>query len=344
MTASSPRSDIAAQAERLVGVRPWLERGRRAWIPLGPGDRPAVEDGETVSPITLIAERLRDARLVSFPSRGLDPERLAPSAHIGPELPLSWRRTARLGGEGAVLYRAPGGRVVAVVGRLREPLLAHADGKVLAVTPGGIALGLVGHALPGVVAAGQPVHGQLRLAVPDPADELRPRGLDVADAGSIVVAGARVDVETLTRARALGIRGVITGGIAGHDLRAFARSELRQRATLHPLPAFAVLVVEGFGRRSLAGPPFELLLAAAGSSVAIFTDPPLLVFDPAMDPPPVPGGTVRIAAGPGGGTAGRIDGALAIHRFDEGVHLLAVPFVGGGRRFMVPLADLERFQ
>src|SRR5439155_15996265 len=235
-------------------------------------------------------------------------------------------------------------RLNVVVGRLREPVYARADGTVLAVTPGGIELLLSGQALTGVAAAGQAVHGRLRIAVSDPGDELRSGGLHVADAGSIVVGGARIDVETLTRARALGIHGVVAGGMAGHDLRSFARSEERQRAAMHALPPFAVLVLEGYGRRSLAGPPWDLLLAAAGSSVSIFPDPPLLVFEPAASLPRVASGTVRIVGGPGAGTAGTIDGPATMQRFEEGVHVLAVPFVGGGRRWLVPLADLERFE
>jgi hypothetical protein len=105
-----------------------------------------------------------------------------------------------------------------------------------------------------------------------------------------------------------------------------------------------VLVLEGFGRRSLAGPPWDLLLGAAGSSVSIYPDPPLLVFTPDTHLATVPTGTLRIAAGPGAGTVGAIDGPATMQRFPEGVHVLAVPFVGAGRRWLVPLADLERFQ
>lgn len=332
--------------ETIVAERPWLERGRRVWIPLGPGDRPVVAVGDTVTPITVVAEHVRDPRVVrvSVPDRERDRERFPPGAPVRPEDARSWWRRSGLSEEGTVLYGDPDGRVSAVVGREREPLHARADGTVVAVTPGGIAVLLAGQALPGVAGAGQAVFGRLRIAVGDAGDELRSAALHVADAGSIVVAGARVDVETLTRARALGITGVITGGIAGHDLRAFARSEARQRAALHLLPGFAVLVLEGYGRRSLAGPPWELLLAAAGSSVSIFSDPPLLAFDPASTLPAVPPGTIRIAAGPGAGTSGTIDGPALMHRFDEGAHMLAVPFVGGGRRWIVPLADLERFR
>ena len=336
--------DRSFPLEALVAPRRWLEQGQRVWIPLEPGDRPAVAVGDTVTPITVVAEHVRDTRLVGVAVRDRDTARFPPGAAIGPRDTRSGRRRGSLTDDGTVLYRWPATRVNVVVGRQREPLHARVDGTVVAVAPGGIALLVKGQLLPGVAGAGHAVHGRLRMAVADPGDELRSAGLHVADAGSIVVGGARVDVETLTRARALGIHGVVVGGIAGHDLRSFARSEARQRAAYHSLPPFAVLVLEGFGRRSLAGPPWELLLAAAGTNVSIFSDPPALVFDRTTYLPQVAPGTVRIAAGPGAGTSGTIDGPPAMHRFDEGVHLLAVPFSGGDRRWIVALADLERFR
>jgi len=345
----APREQLVADpvgadgvaSERLIPSRPWLRQGAQAWIGLGPGDTASVESGDRVTPITVIGERVRDPHVALVAPR--DRARFEPGARIKPE-ETSTRGRGGLADEGTVLYRSTRARLAVVSGREREAVHARVDGRVTAVTPGGVAVLVSGWALDGVAGAGQPVHGRLRMGVGDPGDELRSAGLHVADAGSIVVAGARVDVETLTRARALGIHGVITGGIAGHDLRNFQQSEARQQAALHPLPPFAVFALEGFGRRSLAGPPWDLLLAAAGMGVSIFPDPPLLVFAPDADLVSVAPGTVRIVAGPGAGTVGRIDGAAAMHRFDEGVRLLAVPFFGGGRRSIVPLADLERFQ
>ena len=330
--------------DRLIAARPWLEHGRRGWIPLGPGDRPAVAVGDTVTPISVAAEHVRDIRVLPVDPRDRAPGKFPPGSRIAPGDTRPRRGRGALTDDGTVLYRSSRSRLNVVVGRLHEPIYARADGTVVRVAPGGIEVLLAGQALAAVAGAGQAVYGQLRIAVGDPGDELRPGGLHVADAGSIVVAGARVDVETLTRARALGIHGVIAGGMAGHDLRSFARSEERQRAALHSLPPFAVLVLEGFGRRSLAGPPWDLLLAAAGTSVSIFPQPALLVFDPAATLPEVPSGTIRIAAGPGAGTAGSVDGPALIQRFEEGVHVLAVPFSGAGRRWIVPLGDLERFE
>ena len=83
---------------------------------------------------------------------------------------------------------------------------------------------------------------------------LRPGSLDVGLAGAILVVGSRVDAETLTRARAMGLRGIIVAGLAGKDRRDFLASEARQRASLHRLPTFAVLVLDGAVRRQIAGP------------------------------------------------------------------------------------------
>ena len=83
--------------------------------------------------------------------------------------------------------------------------------------------------------------------------ELRSGGLDVGSAGTILVVGSRVDAETLTRARAMGVCGIIVAGLASKERRDFLASEARQRAALHRLPPFAVLVLDGATRRPLAG-------------------------------------------------------------------------------------------
>ena len=86
-----------------------------------------------------------------------------------------------------------------------------------------------------------------------PDSELRAGGLDVNSAGAILVVGSRVDAETLTRARAMGVRGVVVTGLSSKERRDFLASEARQRAALHRLPPFAVLVLDGAVRRPVAG-------------------------------------------------------------------------------------------
>ena len=57
----------------------------------------------------------------------------------------------------------------------------------------------------------------------------------------------------------MGVRGVIVGGLAGKERRDFLASEARQRAALHRLPPFAVLVLDGVMRRPIAGPIAAIL-------------------------------------------------------------------------------------
>jgi hypothetical protein len=164
-------------------------------------------------------------------------------------------------------------------------------------------------------------------------------------AGAILVVGSRVDAETLTRARAMGLRGIIVAGLAGKDRRDFIASEARQRASLHRLPTFAVLVLDGAARRRIASPVSSVFTAIAGREVAIVTDPPALIFnetDIELTPPPPD--LVRVRAGERAGREGRWAGLAGLRRFADGTFLEAgwVRF-DGGMPVPLPLADLERF-
>jgi hypothetical protein len=154
-----------------------------------------------------------------------------------------------------------------------------------------------------------------------------------------------VDAEALTRARAMGVRGVIVSGLAGKERRDFLASEARQRAALHRLPPFAVLVLDGAIRRPIAGPVAAVLEALAGRTVAITIDPPAIVFDePELTVAQPPAGHVRIRSGEHAGEEGRWAGLAGVRRFAGGTFLEAGWVVlGDAPAISVPIADLERF-
>jgi hypothetical protein len=180
--------------------------------------------------------------------------------------------------------------------------------------------------------------------VTDASGELRQGGIDVSRSGSILVAGSRIDAEALTRARAMGIRGIIIASLASKELRDFQASERRQRAALHPADPFAVLVIDGAVRRPLSSPMAALLAGMEGVEVAILVDPPALVFNhPDLAVPTVPEDWVRVRGGRQVGSEGRVLGLSGVRRFAGGVHLEAarVEF-GSDAAADVPLGDLER--
>jgi hypothetical protein len=321
---------------RLVPARPLISSPIDIVFRLAPGDRALVAAGDSVVVGAPIAQRLRDPRL----------EELAIPAAVTPYPGGRWtppsdgREGRTVGGEFVFSWR---GRWRVATGDIADPLEVPFAGIVRDVHPGtAITVRAAGRGIRGIVALGGPTRGRLQGG---PDGELRAGALDVGAAGTIVVVGSRVDAETLTRARAMGVRGVIVSGLSSKGRRDYLASEARQRSALHRLPPFAVLVMEGAVRRPLAGPVLTVLSALVGHEVAIVAEPPMLVFDaPNLQIPAPPTDLVRIRAGSLGGREGRFIEAIGPRRFAGGVHLEAglVRFPDGSTA-AVPLGDLERF-
>ena len=337
-----------------IPARPIIDAALEARFALAPGDRPLVEPDDRVVPGQLLFEHLRDRRIeeITIPISTEEPDADDP-AHPRPLTGRRWsspsrsrRRRHGSGTEGELLAPVQGrpDRWRLVTGDHRDTVESPVAGVVTSVVPGcEILIRPDGFALHGALAAGAPAAGRLELAT-DPYGELGTGHIDVGRAGSILVVGDRVDAEALTRARAMGVRGVIVASLSGKDLRDFQASERRQRASLHAAPPFGVVALDGTVRRPIAGPIAALLKRLAGRDVGLLTDPPALVFDadetvlPVVDP-----AWVRIRSGPMAGTEGRATGPAVPYWFPTGVHLEAVPVViGGGTTLMVAVGDLER--
>lgn len=311
----------------LVRLRRLLEGPVDVTFPLAPGDRALVAAGESVVPGAPIIERIRDTRLLdALVPETADPR---PGGHITDgELLFAWRGRWRVAG-----------------GEVSEPIDSPIAGIVREVDPGiRIVVRATGRALRGIVALGGPTRGALHVAS-WVEGELRGGSVDVGLAGKVLVVGSRIDAETLTRARAMGVRGIIVAGLASKERRDFLASEGRQRAALHRLPPFAVLVLEGAVRRPLAGPVMDILESLEGRDVAIVADPPMLIFDePELELAAPRPDHVRVRAGQLSGREGTWTGVLGPRRFSGGIHLEAgtVRF-DDGSVVAVPLGDLERF-
>ena len=278
----------------------------RCTFGLALADRALVEAGDAIAAGDPLAERVTDVTVVELgpPLSGS----FEPGAPVDPASlvgQVRGHRRLRLIDRATVLHRAPDGAVRVAVGRLGETTTAPIAGTVESVDGRGIVVRADGDGLAAAFAWGGPVRGPLILAVRGPDEELRAGGVDVSVAGAVIVAGARIDIEALTRARALGVRGVICGGIVGKDLRQLEASEARQRASLHPMAGFGLAVIDGYGRRPIPGPTWDALTAAAGREVAIVTDPPMVVLDSAL-PHRATSGLARVIAGEHLGREGRV--------------------------------------
>lgn len=335
MTGPAERDGLA-----LVRLRRVTAPSVQAWLTLRPGERALAAPGESVIRGAPLAERMRDLRteVVSGPAG----EGAVPGGwwigHAGR------RGAGHRAEEGELLFRS-GGRWRIAAGDPAEPLEAPVAGIVRDVRPGaGLTLASSARGLLGADVIGGPSGGRLQiLATGD--GHARTSEIDVGGAGAVLVVGSHIDAETLTRARAVGVRGIVVNGLGVKERREVLASEQRARAGVHGLPPFAILVLEGAMARPIATPIMAMLEAIEGRMVALLPEPACLAFDDAdLELPDPPAGLVRITAGPLAGIEGQWAGLAGQHRFAGGVMLEAGWVRFGGRApVAVPLGDLERF-
>lgn len=344
----------AADPGRFVPAAARPEAGRLLRIPLAIADRPLVALGQAVEVGQPLIEHFREVEPLEVPSTAaiiglppgsvLDEVPVASSGRLGRKATTTTYRTriCEHGRDGVTRLAAGAGAVT---------VMSPASGVVEAITPGRLDLRTGGLALDALVAWGRPAYGRIMVAVDDPQAELPSSRIDVTAAGSILVVGARIDVEALSRARAIGAAAIITGGVASRDLRQLSSSEVRQQAALHAAAPFGLLAFGGFGRTPIPRHVWDLLVAAEGRLAGVLPDSRTLVID--GDPDPLlraasrSPGTVRAVSGPHRDHEGTLVGLAGPRRWPGGVYapggFVELSGSNGEReRHCVPLTVLER--
>ncbi|MEO5703393.1 MAG: hypothetical protein ABIZ52_08150 [Candidatus Limnocylindrales bacterium] len=345
MTATdAPEMSGAVRLGReLLATRTLLASPVDAFFGLHPGDRALVNAGEAVGRGQPLIEHYRDPRTIVL-ATDLGTDGPAAPGERWTETPGRRTNEADTSPGGELLFRS-GGKWRIAGGDRPDPIEAPFAGIAHDVRPGiGVTVRTAARAIVGRTALAGPTWGRLQV-VTDADGELRAQHVDVGAAGAIIVAGARIDAEALTRARAVGVRGVIVAALGIKEQRDFLASERRGRAAVHGLPPFGILVLDGASRRPIASPLMAMFKALEGGMVAIVGTPPLLVIDDAtIELPTPPTDLVRVRSGPLAGAEGTWAGLAGPRRFPAGVTLEAAFVRFGGRPpVAIPIGDLERF-
>jgi len=159
-----------------------------------------------------------------------------------------------------------------LVRELPQPLelLAYLDGTVVEVLPGeGVVIETTGALVQGIFGVGGEAWGELALAVGSPDEVLSPERIVPSQQGQIVVGGSFADTAVFDRARAVGVKGLIIGGIDDADLRTLLGYDLGVAITGTERLGFTLILTEGFGRIAMARRTFELLASYAGQKASM---------------------------------------------------------------------------
>src|SRR5438552_192814 len=254
-------------------------------VPLPRGAVPHVRTGSQVRPDQVLASRrevgepLRISLARTLGRRPTEVSELllvTPGARLDPDQPIARGpdgREVRSPGHAIFLtYSEADGSALLVQLGAETSVIGHVHGTVLQVTRGFISVAVPGARLEGVGGTGDAVHGELAVAVHAHDEELRAGAIDVSAAGKILIGGSRASAETLTRARAMGVAGIVLGGILDKELRDFSAIQRRRREIGGMTGAFAVVLLEGFGKVALDAPLFGSLRVPAGRIASLHGD------------------------------------------------------------------------
>ncbi len=167
--------------------------------------------------------------------------------------------------------------VSAVTGQLilREPPIpvevqAYVSGRIAEVLPGeGVVVEADGALIQGIFGVGGETFGPIAVAVSGPEAVLSVADLKPEHRGAVVVGGAYVSYDTLTRAKAIGVAAVIVGGFDDQDLRRLLGKDLGVAITGQEDLGFTLVLTEGFGHIPMAARTFRLLANHAGEVASV---------------------------------------------------------------------------
>lgn len=193
----------------------------------------------------------------------------------------------------------------------------------------------------GIVGAGHERFGHIRI-VGKPGEFLLPQHIDSSDSGKIVVGGAIVTSDTIEKALAIGVRGLVTGGINFHETLGWSEGSdigltivSLEGYGFHPINEDLFKDISRFDGKyaSISGPDATVIISIEGSaqesSSPSWRDLKL-------------GDSLRIISGEG---LGRVGLAEAVStkpvQLDSGLMASVITLKVGSEKMMIPWQNLE---
>jgi hypothetical protein len=149
-------------------------------------------------------------------------------------------------------------------------LAAFLSGTIVEIVPDeGAVIEAEGSFVQGIFGIGGEAYGPIRLACERPEQNLTADLIVPGHRGAVVVGGGRVTADALSRAVAVGVSAIVTGGIDDQDLRDFLGYDLGVATTGSETAGLTLIITEGFGEIAMAARTFDLLASRVGSETAV---------------------------------------------------------------------------
>lgn len=158
---------------------------------------------------------------------------------------------------------------------LREPRIpvqvkAFIDGVITEVIPNeGVIIENKSAYVQGIFGIGGETIGTIKMLAASPDEELAATKIDDSCQGKIIVAGAFIRLEAIDKARKVGAKAIITGGVDDQDIKKILGYDLGVAITGHENVGITIVCTEGFGKINMAQKTFDLLKQFEGHKTSI---------------------------------------------------------------------------
>ncbi len=178
---------------------------------------------------------------------------------------------------------------------------AYLPGKIARVLPGeGVVIEAHGAFIQGIFGVGGERRAPLVRVSASPDDPLTEADITPELAGKVIIGGSNISGAALRKADALGVRGIVVGGIVDRDLVDYLGYDIGVAITGHETIPLTLILTEGFGVIAMARRTFDLLASLEGRVASLsgatqiragVIRPEIIVADEASAAvaPPVPG-------------------------------------------------------
>jgi len=273
-------------------------------LPIGAVSRPAVGDairaGSALATGTVLGS---PARVIGARRLGIEPEDVDRVARVpvgsdvnaGTVLARTGRRFARVVTapfDGRLVHRSYEGDFYVAPVAATWTVRAAMDGTVVRSDDAAVAVEGSAWSLQGVAAYGPDAFGELALGVDAPTDELSPARVDVRLRDKIIVGGARIAAEAITRAHACAVTGLVAGAAPAGGLRVVYGDEVTASGAPTQEDRPTVLCLLGFGNGPLPNAIYLPFVAFNGyraaihvASARLFVFAPEGLLDSSLDAP-----------------------------------------------------------
>jgi hypothetical protein len=153
---------------------------------------------------------------------------------------------------------------------IREPpqpveITAYIDGIVKEIIEKeGVIIETYASLVQGIFGIGGETRGILKVVCNNPNEVLTDKEIDDDCKGKILIGGSLVTLEALNKAREIGVKGIVVGGIKDETIKDFLGYDIGVAITGQENCNLTLVITEGFGRMKMAERTFSLLSSLEG--------------------------------------------------------------------------------